>query len=95
MLEADKSPITLTPESLEFTASAATKTATVESVNEGDIEVEVPEDYSSWLSASISDGTISVSATANSGSAAVARSGKVIVTDAAGCKAEIAVSQGA
>ena len=95
VLEADKSPITLSPESLEFTASAATKTATVESVNEGDIEVEVPEDYSSWLSASISDGTISVTATANSGSAAVARAGKVIVTDAAGCKAEIAVSQAA
>lgn len=95
VLEADKGPIALDPEALEFSAAGATKTVSASSVNEGDIEVEVPEDYSSWLSASISNGTVSVTATANAGSSAVARSGKVIVKDAAGNKAEIAVSQAA
>ena len=95
VLEADKAPITLSVDELEFSSAGATKTVTVSSVNEGDITVSVPEADASWLSASISDGTISVVAAANAGSAAVARTSKVIVTDAAGAKAEIAVSQAA
>jgi hypothetical protein len=95
VLEADKGPISLDPSSLEFSAAGATKTVAASSVNEGDISVSVPETDASWLSAAISDGTISVTAAANNGSGATAREGTVKVEDAAGNKAEIAVSQAA
>lgn len=95
VLEADKSPITLSEDSLEFVAAGATKTVTASSVNEGDLTAAVPEGDASWLSASISDGTVSVTAAANTDSGAVARTSTVTVTDAKGNKATIAVSQAA
>lgn len=95
VLEADKGPITLSADTLAFTAAAGSKTATAESVNEGALSVSVPEADASWLSASISNGTITVTVTANDGSSAVERTSKVVVADAKGNKAEIAVAQAA
>lgn len=94
VLEADKSPITLSADSVDLVVAGTSKTVTASSVNEGELTVSVPE-ADSWLNASISDGTITISASANTGSGAVKRSSKVIVTDAAGCTAEIAVTQAA
>lgn len=94
VLEADKSPITLSADSVDLVVAGTSKTVTASSVNEGELTVSVPE-ADSWLSASITDGTITIGASANTGSGAVKRSSKVIVTDAAGCIAEIAVSQAA
>lgn len=95
VLEADKGPITLSKESLTFTAAGGDGTFTAESVNEGALSVAVPEADAAWLATSISNGTVTVTAQANAGSGATARTSKVTVTDAAGNKAEVAVSQAA
>jgi len=95
VLQADAAPITLSEDELEFAAAGATKTLTASSVNEGALTVAVPEGDAAWLSASISDGTVSVTAAANDGQGATARTSTVTVTDAAGNTATISVEQAA
>lgn len=94
VLEADKSPITLSADSVDLVAAGTSQTVTASSTADGELTISVPES-DSWLSASINDGTITISASANSGSGAVKRTSKVTVTDGAGNVAEIAVSQDA
>lgn len=97
LLNADATAaLVVNPTTLAFTSAAGSKTADVVADEDLPVSVSVAADYSAWLSASYNKrtGKVTATVTANTGSAATARTGKVVVK-AGTNEVEISVTQAA